>query len=317
MSDTVLDRWFAMERAKYGRADYFFKENCLSSKILAFYVRPFNPTYLYRFTTTRYPNTYFPGRKKGNEKSMLRTEFHENVHKFDRWSEGFSFTLKYLFPQWVALPFVLAVVVLGGLWSWLAFGALLAALHIGLAVLAGSASKAGPDDGYAGAIPSRGARTAFFVLTGVATLNLLLWTILGGGWFALLWLGAALFASPWPIKAFWRRDYEIRGYTATLYRIWLEYGQIWVGAVADLVENFTGSNYFWMEPSGEAVEKELTFQVSLFMSTGIENGEAVFLERWNNEWLAKPGGRDRKKMAEPFRMIKEFVEKEKLFNASA
>jgi hypothetical protein len=312
MSETALDRWFAMEREKYGKANYFFKEETTSSKVLAFYARPFNPTYLYQFTTTRYPHTYYPGRKKGNEKSMLKTEFHENVHKFDRWSEGFSFTLKYLFPQWVALPFVLAAVVLGGLWSWLAFGALLAALHVGLAVLAVSAGEGKPDDGYAGAVPSRGAQIAFFVLTGAAALNLVFWTVVGGGWFALLWLGAALFASPWPIKSFWRRDYEIRGYTASLYRIFLEHGAIWDSAFTSMVENFTGPNYFWMERNGPAVEKELRFQADIF-----KDREDIFLERWNNEHLAGPGGRNRKKMAEPFRMIKEFVEKEKLFDAAA
>lgn len=306
MSDTVLDRWFAMEREKYGKADYFFKENCLSSKILAFYVRPFNPTYLYRFTTTRYPNTYFPGRKKGDERSMLKTEFHENVHKFDRWSEGFSFTLRYLFPQWVALPFVLAAVVLGGLWSWIAFGALLAALHIGLAALAVSAGEGDPDDGYAGAIPSRGARTAFFVLTGAAALCLLLCTILGGGWFALLWLGAVLFASPWPIKAFWRRDYEIRGYTATLYHLWLEHGAIGESTIPGMVAHFTGPDYFWMERNGKRVEEELRWQAGRF-------GTSIW-QCWC--WMQRRGWTS-EKQAEPFRMIKEFVEKEKLFDAPA
>lgn len=156
---------------------------------------------------------------------------------------------------------------------------------------------------------------AFFVLVGVAALNLVFWTVLGGGWFALLWLGAALFASPWPIKSFWRRDYEIRGYTATLYRIFLEYGEIWDKAYTDMVANFTGPNYFFMERDGPAVEEELRFQASIFTGTGVNvgDGEKIFLERWNNNHLAKPGGRDRKKMAEPFRMIKKFVVEENLY----
>lgn len=303
MDTSRLDQWFSIERGMYGKADYFFKEECFSSKLIAFYVRPFNPTYLFQFTTTRYPNTYYPGRKKGDEESMLATEYHENVHKWDRWKQGFKFNLGYAFPQIFALPFILAVVLLSGPWGWAGFGALLALFHAGLVTLAVSAGKGSPDDGYAGAVPSRAASIAFYVLTGAGGLSCLAGTIIGGGLLSLLWLAAALFLSPWPLKARWRRDAELRGYTASLYRLWLKYKDSWneqwfQQTIDSMVKNFTGPAYFYMEPNGGYVGKELRFQVERF-----KNNESSFLQQW--AWERKRGWSN-KEQAEPFRMISRF-----------
>jgi len=288
----------------YGKAEYRFKEDHFHEKVIAFYIRPFNPTYLYQYTTTEYPHTYFPGRKKGDEESMLATEFHENVHKWDRWKQGFRFTLGYGFPQIAAIPFILAVVGLSGPWGWAGFGLLLALFHAGLGILAASAGKGAPDDDYRGAIPSRAARVAFFVLTIAGGLACLAGTIIGGGLLSLLWLGAALFLSPWPIKARWRRDAELRGYTASLYRIWLKYKSDWNAewyedTLKGMVRNFTGPAYFYMERNGQYVMDEFRWQVARFKLT-----EADFLQNW--AWSRKPGWSSQEQ-AEPFRMISSFV----------
>lgn len=312
---TILDRFFEVEREAYGKADYHLKQDCTSSKIIAFYIRLFNPTYLTQFTTMRYPDTYFPGRKKDGPKSCVRTEFHENVHKWDRHHEGIKFSLKYAFPQIAAAPFIVAAVVLGGPLGWMGFGVLLALLHGGLGVLAVSASKVSGDH----PVPSKGARVAAFVLAGSGAAACVVGSVIGGGLWSLLWAPAALFLSPWPFKAVWRRDAEIRGYTATLYRVWLEYGEIWDSVILQIVKNFTGPGYFFMETDGVKVEKELQFQMSLFTGTGIPDapsGEAVFLERWNNQWIAGPGSRDRREMAEPFRMISKFMKEEGMIHGA-
>lgn len=304
-----LDKWFREEQKKYGSARYFFKEECLSSKIIAFYVRPFNPTYLYRYTTMRYPHTYYPGRKKGDEEGMLSAEFHENVHKWDRWKRGIWFSLKYAYPQILAVPFILAAVLLSGPWGWAGFGAFLALFHAGLGVLAASAGNGDPADGYAAAYPSRRAVSGFYVLAGLGGAACIAGSVIGGGLLALLWLGAALFISPWPLRAVYRRDAEIRGYTATLYWMWLKHRDSWDEKLADralerIVRNFTGPAYFFMERDGDYVEAELRSQLIRMWCS-----EDAFLITWKTHWGSWRGDRVQ---AEPFRMISRFVRREKM-----
>jgi len=311
MSETALDRFFAVERAKYGKANYRFKQDHFSSKLIAFYLRPFNPTYLDQYTTTRYPDTYFPGRKKADEESMLATEYHENVHKWDRWKQGPKFSIGYAFPQLFAAPFILAAVFLAGPLGWAGFGSLLVLFHLGLLVLALSAGKGDPSDGYAGAVPSTAARVAFFILAGLGGAACIGGSVIGGGLFSLLWLGAALFLSPWPLKSRWRRDAELRGYTMSLYRIWVRYRDSWneewfERALKQYVRAFTGPAYFYMERDGAYVEKEFRFQVMRF-----QTNEDTFLENW--QWSTRPikSVEKVKEQAEPFRMARTFMEDEK------
>lgn len=304
MSDTVLDRFFAIERDKYGRANYYFKPEPVVSRIRAFYARPFCPAYIQTYSTSMYPDTFFASKKKGHPQSCVETEFHENVHKWDRWKQGFMFTLKYIFPHWLALPFLAAVVVLSGWQSWLVFAGFLAFLHIGLVVLARSAKR--DEKG----MPHKIAQVFFYVITGLGVLALLASTIWWGRWWAFLWLGAVLFASPWPFKPWWRRDAELRGYTMTLYRIWLKYKdrlseQSWNETIEHYVKTFSGPNYFFMELNKDYVRKELKFQINRF-----RNQQASFLAYW--AWARKPG-HVYKEEAEPFRMAKDFMTAEGMF----
>lgn len=302
MSETALDRFFKLEREKYGKAAYYFKGDKTSSKIRAFYARPFCPTYMQSFSTTMYPDTFFAEKKRGKVESCLETEYHENVHKWDRWKQGIKFTFKYVWPHWMGVPFLAAVVALGGLWSWLAFGLLLVLFHTGLGVLAGSAG-ANVKEGT----PSKGASIAFYVLLGIGGLALLVATILGAKWWAFLWFGAALFFSPWPFKPVGRRNAELRGYTMSLYRIWLKYKDrlnedYFQRAIEHYVKTFSGPNYFFMEPDEEWTRRELTFQVGRF-----RNNEEAFLQNW--AW-SQERGRCYPDEAEPFRMAKAFIEQE-------
>lgn len=300
---TALDRFFMMEVQKYGDAEYFFKGDTVGSKIRAFYMRPLCPTYSDDFSTTIYPNTHFAAKKRGRMLSCLETEYHENVHKWDRWREGFRFVLKYAWPHWMALPFLIAVVIMSGFYSWMAFLALLGAVHVGLTIMEISARRS-KDGKHSG-----GSAVPFYFLSMVAALVLIVVTVMYGKGWALLWLGAALFISPWPLKPFWRRDYEIRGYTMSMYRVWVKYRnqfdeRKWRETIDKYTRIFAGPEYFFMETDKDRVRKEFLFQ-----SGRMQFSEEGFLRNWI--WSRKIG-RPSSLEAEPFRMVKEFMEQEGL-----
>jgi hypothetical protein len=118
-----LDDWFEKEKTAYGpNTNYYFKGSHFWSKLRGFYARVFNPTYINGFSTTLFPNTFFAESLRYREDDALEVEFHENVHKWDRASDGIIFNLKYLFPHWLALPFMLLAVIFGGWQTWIAFG---------------------------------------------------------------------------------------------------------------------------------------------------------------------------------------------------
>lgn len=301
MADTALDRFFEIEKAKYGKAAYYFKPDKTSSKIRAFYARPFCPKYTQTFSTTMYPNTFFAEKKKGNTQSCLETEYHENVHKWDRWHEGFAFVLKYAWPHWMCLPFLVATIALGGLRSWVAFAAFIVVLHIDLGLLALSAKFSNKG------IPEFGSQLVFNILVGLALLALIAVNIWSAEWFALLWLGVFLFLSPWPFKPFWRRNYEIRGYTMSLYRIWLKHKDdfeesLYRDTVERYVKIFAGPSYLFMGTDKEYVRNEFLFQAAR-----MQFSERRFLAHW--VWW-----RDMKhrlaEEAEPFRMAKFSIDRE-------
>lgn len=296
----LLERFFLRERAFYGGGRVRYKDEEWGSKVRGFYARLFNPRYMQGYITTLYPDTFFPSALyvQKNVYRATKIEFHENVHKWDRNHEGFKFTIKYAFPQLFAVPFIIAAVALAGIWGLAGFATLLVLLHVGLGVLAASAGKA--DDG----VPSKGIQALAWILTSLGGLAAVAGTVLGGGWFSLLWAPAALFLSPWPLKARWRRDYELRGYTMSLYSEWLRYGNVRPQIVTHYVEQFTGPAYFYMETDEDYVRKELHWQLSRF-----QLDEESFLRTW--AWLDKDKGADGG-MAEPYRMAKSFMVKEKL-----
>lgn len=295
MYKALLDRFFEIERATYGAADYFFKQNTRASRIRAFYVRPFCPGYLRDYTTTLGSSTYFASGVAGDWERCLEIEYHENIHKWDHWAQGFKFVLKYAWPHWMLLPFLLAVVLLSGWQSILVFVGVLAALHVGLFIL----SVAGT--GLGGKIAQ-----VFFCLIAVLGFTALVTsTVYCGKSWAFLWLGVLLFASPWPIRPFWRRDYELRGYTMSLYCAWLTDKDVMDAAALErfiehYVKAFSGPAYLFMETDKDRVREELRFQVRRF-----RHDEAGFLTRWL--WRCRKG--DSVLGAGPFRMAARFIKR--------
>ena len=296
----LLDKFMMRERKLYGGGRVRYKNEEWSSKVLAFYARIFNPGYMSRYITTRYPDTFFPNKNHVSRDVLgaLLTETHENVHKFDRHSEGPKFNLKYAFPQILAAPFILAAPAAGGWVGLIGLLVLLVLLHVGLAILAISA-------GATYERPSKVAYSAGAAVIAIGAAVCVAASIYGGGWTALLWLPVLLFLSPWPIKAFWRRDYELRGYTMSLYCGWLRTGAVDPKRVDHIVAQFTGPNYWYMERDEEYVRKEFDFQIRRFDGAG-------FLHSWAT--AHKRGYIDVDK-AEPYRMAQSFLEKEGLCRA--
>jgi hypothetical protein len=257
---TNLFREFFIEERQYiPKAVFKFKDRCWSSKLRAFYVRPFNHHYLTDYTSVIYPTTYFTSATyvRENPYRATKIEFHEFTHKWDRLQDGFLFNGKYTYPQIVSVPFALGAVATSGPFSWAAFAIAILFLHLGLWAL--HRSRRPLDMG-----PTKSARWAFFLLSVPPLVATMVSTVLFGKWFALLWLGAVLFASPWPLKAFWRRDYEIRGYTMSLYAEWLRWGKIRDSILEHYVSQFTSSNYFFMERNAQLVREAFLFQIGRF-----------------------------------------------------
>lgn len=280
----------------YPKAGYRFKGDVFLHRVIAFYLRPFNHRYMDDYTTTMYPNTDFPdGRRNQRGYDLVRTELHENVHKYDRWKCGWEWSLMYGFPQVFAVPFILTAAVCGGAWGLGGLVALLLLLHAGLFACHAYRGQDGA--------PGRAAKVCFYILSALGAATAVAGTIIGGGWLALFWTGVPLFLSPWPLKAIWRRNAEIRGYTATLYQYWIRYGEVPSKLIEYCVKQFTTGSYLWMELDGDYIRKELEFQVSRF-----ESNEAYFVSRW--AWLRKRGMTY--DSAWPFWVIREFMYLENL-----
>jgi len=70
-------------------------------KFLNFFIQIFNKDFMERYSTTIYPNVYFPD----NFSTNMRWEIlaHEWVHLRGGKKSQFLFSLKYLFPQWLVV----------------------------------------------------------------------------------------------------------------------------------------------------------------------------------------------------------------------
>lgn len=299
----LLRDFFVVERQHIPKGDFRFKDTCWSSKLRAFYARPFNYRYLTDYTTTIYPITYFPSATyvRENPYGATRTEFHEFVHKWDRLKDGILFNVKYLYPQIFAVPFILGAVAAGGPYSWATFAVFLLLLHVGLYVLHVATGEPGER-------PKQWGYRSFYTLTAAGLVPTVVASILFGKWFALLWLGAGLFASPWPLKARWRRDYELRGYTMSFYAEWLRHGTVRPEIVERRIKNFTGPDYFFMERDGKLIRNELLFQISRFDKGSFED---FFLWGFKKPVNPKHKGNymtKRIEMAKPYKIVKEFMQ---------
>lgn len=87
-----------------------FKDEHKWMTLLFFFVRPFCPDFMHNFTTVIGNRIYFPNREyiQLRANSAARTLAHEMVHILDAKKVGiFFFSIGYLFPQVLALGFLL------------------------------------------------------------------------------------------------------------------------------------------------------------------------------------------------------------------
>ena len=294
----IIDKFFEIEKKLYKGAAYRFKKDRLDAKVVAFYTKPFNPKYMTDITTTNHPHTDFGSTAAEDDWRMAKIEFHENVHKWDADGRVLAFSLQYGYPQVLAIPFALAAVAAAGRLGWLSLLVSLVGLHIGLIAGHRNLDKDG--------VMTKKGLTLFGVAAGISALALFAGTIVGGGWWSTLWLGAVTFLSPVPFKATWRRDYEIRGYVASMYQEWLRHGDLRQDIIDYYILQFTGPTYFFMEPNREMVRDEFKYQIMRFKEL-----EEDFLAKWQWHYKLTPPSES---AAEPYRIIKKFFEAEGLAN---
>lgn len=100
-----------------------FKDQSLFMKIISYLVYIFNRKFMTSYITTIYPKVYFPNQEKYNKLPTLNFKVlaHEFVHLFDAKDNSLLFSLKYLFPQILALPFIVGAVLLAIFVSWSMF----------------------------------------------------------------------------------------------------------------------------------------------------------------------------------------------------
>ena len=97
------------------------------------------------------------------------------------------------------------------------FGTFLVTTHIGLSVLALSAGKK-----YE--VPKKWCQIVFWTLFSLPLLTTIGSSIYHCWYLLFAWLVSLVFLPPYPIKPIYRRDYELRGYTMTLFQEYLLIG---------------------------------------------------------------------------------------------
>jgi len=218
-----------------------YKTDSWTQKVVAYFLRPFNPTYLTGFTSTFYPYVYV-ATKEGYEANPMgygRVLSHEGVHLKDTKEHPFWFRFSYMFPQSLMPLLLVLYMALDWKHMWSVVPA------VAVLLLAPLLSKW---------------RWASLLLLGLGV---------AASGFLAAWFGRVLcipfFASlvclaPWP--AYWRMRWELRGYCMNLANaIWID-GDVSSDFIAHCVGRFTGPDYFFMWPFASSMEtKFATFIV--------------------------------------------------------
>lgn len=243
-----------------------FKDETPSQKVIAFFLRPFNPTYLTKYISTFNPVVYFPSRTsyEAAPKSSMTVLAHELVHLLDTQAHPIWFRLTYLFPQVLSLVALAAYVALTG---WRAYP---------LAILFGTL--------LLGCVLAPKSMGAFWACVGIGVAGGCTLAILVGGWLSIpLFVGLALLA-PWPSPG--RVHWELRGYSMNLaITIWL-YGIAPDMVRAMLVRPFIRSDYYFMSWSRTRIEAALNKTAASALSGEILKDEPFRVVR---EFLLKNG----------------------------
>jgi len=104
-----------------------WKDQSKMQKLLGWVMKPFNPEYLTKYTTTFSPKVWFPTQTfyEGNPTHSFVILAHERVHLLDTKVSPLWFRFSYIAPQVLAIPLLLlgaALAFFVGWWSLIAFG---------------------------------------------------------------------------------------------------------------------------------------------------------------------------------------------------
>jgi hypothetical protein len=211
------------------------KDQSWLMEVCGFLARPFNDTFMTRFTTTLGHTVYFPSDEwyESDPDRAFRVLAHEYVHLFDQ-KKHWSFQGSYISPQILAVVPLATFMVLAWPWSWLVVMPVVGYL---LACLVALWSKPASWVVLAAALIGFGVGAWFLV-----------------GWKLGVLLGGLLFLCPWPAP--WRTKWELRGYTMNAALA------VWSGRWSEVLRdrsilNFTGPNYFFMCWSGSKIRDAL------------------------------------------------------------
>jgi hypothetical protein len=95
-----------------------FKDENRFQQVLGFVLRPFNPTYMTKYTTTLYPIVYFPNRLfvERDPEGAWKILAHEYVHLLDTQANPIGFRIRYLLPQLLGTLAILSVFAIWSSW---------------------------------------------------------------------------------------------------------------------------------------------------------------------------------------------------------
>jgi hypothetical protein len=221
-----LRRFEDVVRAEIPGFRIAFKNETWHQKVIGLLLRPFNPKYMEKYTTTLSPVVYFPSRDfyESNPASSFAILAHEYVHLVDTKRHPVWFRLSYLFPQLLALVFWLVFTVLTGFNVW-------AVSLLAVAVIVG---------GFVAKL----SRTVGVLLAIGAILGTMVYAVVAYGWMTLLLFAGAVALAPLPAQ--WRVQWELRGYTVQLALAQWADGTVseeyreWVRSA------FNGASYYFM-----------------------------------------------------------------------
>jgi hypothetical protein len=85
-----------------------YKDSSWVQKLLGFFLGFFSSGYMTKFTTTLYPNVYFPSEAfyKEDAGKSFAILAHERIHLLDTQSNPIWFRVSYLLPQLLCVPFI-------------------------------------------------------------------------------------------------------------------------------------------------------------------------------------------------------------------
>lgn len=226
-------RAFEQEIAKHVPGfEVRFKSDSRSQKLLGWLMRPFNPDYMTKYTSTFAPVVYFPTKEayEANPRGSLSTLAHEYVHLHDTLQSPWWFRVSYLLPQLLGPVFLIAFSIVAWQCAWIVPAMLLCVLGA--------------------LVPGQKSLVAFILIAVAAVLGAGVMAVVMAGWWSLLFFAGLLSMLPWPSPG--RTKWELRGYSMTVSVMYWLLGNTDKFAISSafqrdfILRQFVGPAYYFM-----------------------------------------------------------------------